>query len=114
VSGDKARIALLLLGSLATPAAAQQSPELRELTVCVLDHGRKIAEQSPGLSLDELTARAFAPCSEQETAARVAMLRAGAGHEHVDQELIKIRLYLCGVAKNVKGQCATIYTTPKR
>jgi uncharacterized protein (DUF2252 family) len=109
------RITLLSLAVLATPAAAQQlSPQMRELTVCVLDHGRKIFEQSPSLSLDELAAKSFLPCSEQEAAAREAMLRAGAGHEHVDQELIKIRLYLCGIVKDVKGQCATLYIRPKK
>jgi hypothetical protein len=106
------KLTTLLFTFLSAPAHAQLAPEMRELTACVLDHGRKILEQSPGLSLDDLTSRAFAPCSEHETAARVAMLRAGAGHEHVDQELLKIRLYLCGAV--AKGQCATIYTTPKR
>ena len=106
------RITLLLLIALMTPADAQQLPEMRELTACVFDHGRKIFEQSPNLSLDELAARAFAPCSEKEAAAREAMLRAGAGHEHVDQELVRIRLSLCGAV--TKGQCATIYTRPKR
>lgn len=106
------RITLILLTALITPAGAQQLPEMRELMACVLDHGRKIFEQSPNLSLDELAAQAFLPCSEKEAAARVAMLRAGAGHEHVDQEIVRIRLYLCGAV--AKGQCATIYTTPKR